>query len=96
MPTTSVSAAEVAAVLLDRGFERGALKVAQAHAKRLEGLEVLVRHRADRHQAEVAREQHVGGPLKNCGTSRSRMVSTLAMSSPEKRRRTPKSKNSTV
>ena len=59
--------AEVAAVLLHPGLERGALEVAQAHAERLERLQVLVRHRADRHQAEVAREQHVGRALEELG-----------------------------
>ena len=96
MPTTSVSAdAEVAAVLLHPGLERGALEVAQAHAERLEGLQVLVRHRADRHQAEVAREQHVGGALEELRhLALERDARTSRCHSPEKRRRTPKSKNS--
>src|SRR3982751_1458893 len=56
--------AEVAAVFLHPCLERGALEVAQANAERLEGLQVLVRHRADRHQTEVARIEHVGGALE--------------------------------
>jgi hypothetical protein len=86
--------AEVAAVLLHPGFEGGALEVAQANAERLEGLQVLVRHRADRHQAEVAREQHVGGALEELRHLALERDQHLAVPLAEKRRRTPKSKNS--
>jgi hypothetical protein len=86
--------AEVAAVFLDPGFERGALEVAQPHAEGLEGLQVLVRHRPDRHQAEVAREEHVGGALEELRHLALEDGEHLAMPFAEKRRRTPKSKNS--
>ena len=56
--------AEVATVLLHPVFERLALEVAQAHAERLVGLQILVRHGADGHQVQVAREQHVRRALE--------------------------------
>ena len=52
--------AQVAAVLLHPVLERRLLVVAQPHAGGLVGLQVLVRHRADRHQPQFLGQQHVG------------------------------------
>ena len=48
--------AEVAAVFLHPVLQRRLLEVAQPHAESLEGLQVLVRHGADRHQRVFARQ----------------------------------------
>ena len=56
--------AEVAAVLLHPALERGPLRIPQPHAQGLEALQVLVRHGADGHQAQLLGQQHVGSALE--------------------------------
>ena len=60
--------AQVAAVFLGPGVKAKHLAVAQTRAQRLTGLQVLMRHGAQRRQAELHGEQHVAGAGKlACG-----------------------------
>ncbi len=53
--------AQIAAVFLHPAFQGGFLEVAQAEAEGLVGLQILVRHGADRREAEALGEEDVGG-----------------------------------
>ena len=56
--------AQVAPVLMHPVLQRRNLKIAQPHPQRLVGLEVLVRHGANGHQAQIARQQHIARALE--------------------------------
>ena len=59
--------AEVAAVFVYPAFEGGFLEIAQAHIEGLEGLEELVRHRADGGDADFFGEINVAGTAHDVG-----------------------------
>jgi hypothetical protein len=86
--------AEVAAVFLHPVFQRLLLEVAQAHLEGLEGLHVFVGHGPDRHQVEFLGQVDVRGALEELRQLARSVSTTSSCHSPEKRRRTPKSKNS--
>jgi hypothetical protein len=86
--------AEVAAVFLHPVFQRRLLEVAQAHVEGLEGLHVFMRHGPDRHQVEFLGQVDVRGALEELRQRAARVCTTSSCHSPEKRRRTPKSKKS--
>ena len=58
---------EVAAVFVYPAFESGFLEIAQAHVEGLEGLEELVRHRADGGDADFFGEINVTGTAHDVG-----------------------------
>lgn len=71
--------AQVAPVLLHPVLQRGNLEVAQAHALGLVALQVLVGHGAYGHDAEVARQQHVGRSLEPLRRLRGKGLDHLAL-----------------
>ena len=56
--------AEVAAVFLGPHFKAVDLAVAKTRPQGLAGLQIFVRHRAERNEAVLLGERHVGGPRK--------------------------------
>ena len=71
--------AQVAPVLLHPVLQRGDLEVAQAHALGLVALQVLMGHGAYGHDAEVARQQHVGRSLEPLRRLRGKGLDHLAL-----------------
>src|ERR1035437_2493950 len=74
--------AKISPVFLNPAFERGFLEIAQAETEGLIGLQIFMRHRADRRQSEFLCKIDVGGAAEMFGNCLSQDLHDFFMPGP--------------